>query len=313
MQFSPDKVTFGRHESFALRFGWLTKGFQALMDDINVFKSDEATVTLGVGKNMVNSIKYWLRACQICTWNQQKGFQFTQIGETIFGKGGRDPYLEDEATIWLIHWLLTSNPEIATAWYWFFNHFHKPEFTSKEVVSSITDFCNENVSTRYSVTSIKHDVNVLLRMYIQSKDNSKTPVEETLDSPLSLLKLMTFSPMTKTYTSKLSTRENLPVGIFGYAISDFFYKRNISEIPIEDLMYSRKHNVTPGSVFRLSENELLTKLEQLINYIPENYTIDETAGIHQLYRLREVLPIDYIEQHYQDYTQGSAILVFIIF
>ena len=28
MIFSPSKVAFGRHESFALRYGWLTKGFQ---------------------------------------------------------------------------------------------------------------------------------------------------------------------------------------------------------------------------------------------------------------------------------------------
>ena len=27
--FNPDKVAFGRHETYALRYGWLTKGFQA--------------------------------------------------------------------------------------------------------------------------------------------------------------------------------------------------------------------------------------------------------------------------------------------
>ena len=29
MKFKPEKTAFGRHESFALRYGWLTKGFQA--------------------------------------------------------------------------------------------------------------------------------------------------------------------------------------------------------------------------------------------------------------------------------------------
>ena len=27
--FTPQKAAFGRHETFALRYGWLTKGFQA--------------------------------------------------------------------------------------------------------------------------------------------------------------------------------------------------------------------------------------------------------------------------------------------
>ena len=67
MQFIKNKVTFGRHESFALRFGWLTKGFQTLGKDPGIFKSDEATIIFGVGKNMVNSIKHWLRATQLCT------------------------------------------------------------------------------------------------------------------------------------------------------------------------------------------------------------------------------------------------------
>ena len=40
-----------------------------------------------------------------------------------------------------------------------------------------------------------------------------------------------------------------------------------TEIPIEDLMYSKNSRVASGLVFRLSETALLTKLEQLIHYI----------------------------------------------
>ena len=51
-------VSFGRHETFALRFGWITKGFKALGQDSEIFESDNATVMLGVGKNMVHAIRY---------------------------------------------------------------------------------------------------------------------------------------------------------------------------------------------------------------------------------------------------------------
>ena len=306
MKFDPEKITFGRHESFALRFGWLTKGFQALSDNADIFKSDEATVALGVGKNMVNSIRYWLRATQICTWNQQNGMQRTKIGNAIFGQNGWDPYLEDEATIWLIHWLLATNPQIATAWYWFFNRFHKPEFKSNEVVASISDFSKENIKAKYSTSSVKQDAAVLLRMYIQSKGNVKIPAEEALDSPLSLLKLITFSQTTKIYTSKLWHRDDLPIGIIGYAISDIFSQRDLKEMPIEELMYSKRNNVAVGSVFRLTENALLTKLEKLIHYIPEVYKLDETAGIHQLYQLKTINPIDYLDKHYSTLTRENA-------
>jgi hypothetical protein len=62
MRFSSEKTAFGRHETFPLRYSWLTKGIQALLADPGVFQSDEATVTLGVGKNMVSAIRYWLEA-----------------------------------------------------------------------------------------------------------------------------------------------------------------------------------------------------------------------------------------------------------
>ncbi|MXW48646.1 MAG: DUF4007 family protein [Gammaproteobacteria bacterium] len=47
-------TAFGRHESFPLRFGWITKGLSALENNSKIFTSEDATIELGVGKNMVN-------------------------------------------------------------------------------------------------------------------------------------------------------------------------------------------------------------------------------------------------------------------
>ncbi|HIF70501.1 MAG TPA: DUF4007 family protein [Candidatus Lambdaproteobacteria bacterium] len=58
MQLNPHKVGFGRHETFSLRYSWLSKGFQALLEDPGVFASEDATVTLGVGRNMVHAIRF---------------------------------------------------------------------------------------------------------------------------------------------------------------------------------------------------------------------------------------------------------------
>ncbi len=306
MDFDPNRIAFGRHESFPLRYGWLSKGFQALKADPAVFSKDEAIVTLGVGRNMVSSIRHWLRACEIAR-NAQDGLVPTEIGSAIFDEEcGWDPYLEDEATIWLIHWLLATNPEQATSWYWFFNFFHKPEFTSQEAGNALVDFAKENIEAKFSVTSIKNDIAVLLRSYVQSKGNLKTPVEEALDSPLSLLRLITYSSATKSYQSRLERRDNLPLGILGFAIADLFQKRGLTEIPIEDLMYSRDSYIAPGLLFRLSENGLLSKLEQLIHYIPGIFKIDDTAGIHQLYCLQELDPFQYLKKHYNAMQQQDA-------
>ena len=121
-----DRSAFGRHETFPLRFGWLTKGHQACRENPDIFEQDDATVTLGVGKNMVSAIKYWMLATQIVN-HDKTVLRPAELGDKIFDEAGWDPYLEDDATIWLLHWLLASNAADATAVFWFFNRFHKPE------------------------------------------------------------------------------------------------------------------------------------------------------------------------------------------
>lgn len=298
MSFKIEKAVFGRHESFILRYGWLTKGFRAFEQNHNIFSSPDSIVTLGVGKNMVNSIRYWLRAARLINITPDRK-EATALGTAIFSENGWDPYLEDEATIWLIHWLLATNVQNATAWYWFFNRFHKPEFTSTEVASALISFASEQITAKTSMTTIKKDAAVFLRMYVQKKKHQKITLEEALDSPLSLLNLVTYSSQTKIYQSKLNTRPGLPVGVFGFAITKLLNENGKKEIPIEDLMYSKNSKVAPGMVFRLSETGLLIKLEQLIHYIPNVYEIRETAGIHQLYMLKKIDANEYLISHYK--------------
>ena len=305
MRFNPKKVGFGRHETFALRYSWLTKGFQALQADSEVFTSDEATVTLGVGKNMVNAIRHWLLASRLIEPAEGKGFQPTPIGSAIFDKKGYDPYLEDEATIWLIHWLITTNPEQATAWYWFFNQFHKPEFVSQEVATALYDFVSQR-KLKSAATTVKNDATIVLRMYARSKGNGRTPLEEALDSPLSQLNLISQSPGGRSYTSRPADREGLPVGIFGYAIAELFEYMGVKELPIEDLMYFKDGYPSPGAAFRLTENALITKLEKMMHEVPGAFEIRETAGIHQVYLLDEVDPKFFLKLHYKSQVQEVA-------
>ena len=299
MKFNPKKVAFGRHETFPLRYGWLSKGFQAFKKDPTVFSSEDATVILGVGKNMVSSIRYWLQACQVIEM-EKNNYKPTLLGEAVFGGNGYDPYLEDEATIWLIHWLLASNPEYATTFYWFFNRFHKPEFSGNELADALQMFLREKIETKQpAITTLKQDITILLRMYIQSKGSTRTPLEDALDSPLSTLKLISYAPALRICSCKSSSRDKLAISIIGFAIAEIFKHINSRVISIEELMYRKDDMPSLGSVFGLSENGLLTKIEKLTSQYPNFYELRESAGIHQLYELANVEPIFFLEQHYK--------------
>lgn len=302
--FDTKKGSFGRHETFPLRFSWLTKGFQALSRDSKIFLSDDATVTLGVGRNMVNAIRHWLLAARLIK-TDPKGLLPNTLGDKIFGSSGFDPYLEDEGTLWLIHWLIATNPKQATGWYWFFNCFHKAEFTSQEVATSLFDFADQNIQSKFSATTVKQDATILLRMYVRSRGNTRTPIEEALDSPLSLLNLISKAEGTTCY-SRPAEREELPLGIFGFAVAELYHAMEVQELPIEILMYSNGNFPSPGAVFRLTENALIAKLEKLIHLQPGIFEIRETAGIHQLYLLEQVDPVKFLEFHYAEQSQEQV-------
>src|SRR6185312_14918157 len=109
----PVAPSFTGHQTFALRSGWLKKGLDALQNPAiggaNLFNNEEALVHLGVGKNMVQSIRYWLSATRMAEEKETKGrdLQPSELGYQLLGSlevEGWDPFLEDETTLWLLHW-----------------------------------------------------------------------------------------------------------------------------------------------------------------------------------------------------------------
>jgi hypothetical protein len=101
---------------------------------------------------------------------------------------------------------LATNTELATAWYWFFNKFHKTEFTAQELATALADWVKANIRTKVSPATVKTDANLVLRMYTLSKGNTRTPIEEALDSPLSLLRLVSQTAGGRSFQCKPSSR-----------------------------------------------------------------------------------------------------------
>ena len=96
------KYTFSGHDSFQCRQLWLKKGYDFVLEG-NSFNEEEAVVKLGVGKNMVSSIRFWMKAFNVLD-NKDN---LTEFGNRLFDdKNGYDPFLEDEARLWLLHYQL---------------------------------------------------------------------------------------------------------------------------------------------------------------------------------------------------------------
>lgn len=298
--FDPENTAFGRHETFPLRYGWLTKGASALDSNPNVFTDDEATVKLGVGNNMVKSIRYWLLATRMADKNQDGSLKVSDLGDLLIQGSSvpvpMDQYLEDEGTLWLIHWMLATNPELATAWYWFFNNFHKRTFTSQEVSAALVQFVEEKLTSKVAAKTLNNDAQVVLRMYSKAILNKKVSLEDVLDSPLSLLNLIVPHADGKTYSSALYDRD-IPVGIYTFCVLDLLALHGTDQMPIRDFLFS-EDGPSLGSVFRLTEGAIDRHLEAMVLAWPTYFELRETAGIHQLYLLKPLSKDKVIKKHY---------------
>lgn len=82
------KYVFSGHESFPCKQLWLKKGFDYLVHG-NDFNAPDAVVRLGVGKNMVSSIRYWMKAFSLTHDDI-----LTDIAYYLFDdKSGVDPFM----------------------------------------------------------------------------------------------------------------------------------------------------------------------------------------------------------------------------
>lgn len=305
--FDGHRVSFGRHETFPLRFGWLTKGYREWCANTNVFEEDDATIALGVGKNMVAAIRYWLIAAGVVSV-EDKALKPTEFGRRVFADEGWDPYLEDDATIWTLHWRLASSPEKATSVFWFFNRFHKPEFSGSELLRNLGEFCRESVLSKVAPATIKHDASLLLRMYERSRQERGAPIEETLDSPFALLGLVQpLSESRQMHQSVPESRGQLPVAAFGYAVAELFEYAQQPALPVDRIVRSDGLTAAPGAVFRLTEDGTMRKLEELVAWLPQSFELREAAGIRQLYRLDGRPPMDLLQSHYETATRSEQI------
>ena len=127
------KYTFSGHESFQCRNLWLKKGYD-FVNSGKSFNDEDAVVDLGVGKNMVSSIRYWMKAFNLLTTSDD----LTPLAHKLLADDGYDPYLEDEGTLWLLHYELVRKG-FASSYSIVFNELRreKIEFTSTNFVSFV--------------------------------------------------------------------------------------------------------------------------------------------------------------------------------
>ncbi len=282
---------FARHETFHPRFSWLKKGFDAASENSHIFLQEDAPVRLGVGKNMVRSIRYWCRAFKILENDQP-----TNFGQKLLGDRGWDPFLEDPASLWLLHWNLLKPTCEAAAWHYVFNYFRQIEFSSDELISELQNYKTQ-LGKKIAESSIKKDVTCLLRMYAEVGAPDKL-TEDSIDSPFTTLNLIQTTSDSKHYLFKIGPKITLPAEIIVATALEFATTQGTQKtISLSTLAYEIG---SPGLIFKLPESAIYDAIEA-VSYSWESLTLSDTAGLIQLSFKEEPLNLanDILEKYFQ--------------
>jgi hypothetical protein len=297
-------VSFSGHETFPFRSAWMKKGLDAVSKDAGVFSRDAAMTVLGVGKNMVRSIRHWcLAAGMIEEYKpepsvRRMSLRPTILGTALFPDEGWDPYLEDPATVWLLHWLIATNTERATTWFWAFSHVHEPEFTREALTAGLVRWVQTAGWKRIAETSLKRDVDCFLRTYVPSR-HAQGVLEDTLDCPLTELGLLREAGDRNSFQFNRGPQRELPDAVLLYATYRFWLRRSPSSetLSLHDLTHQPG---SPGRIFQIDEDSMAGRLEEFDRLTGGTVRFGHTAGLKQLYRSGELAPHAVIEAYFAE-------------
>lgn len=249
---------FSGHETFHCRHFWLKKGFDYASQS-TVFKSPDSPAVLGVGKNMVKSIEHWLRAFGLI---DPIAHELKPIAELLFSSDGFDPFLEDEGTLWLMHYQL-QKMKYSSIYHMAFQDFRKSrvsfDFTHPGLYEYLIRQCMVN-EIAFSEKTIANDVKVFLRSYLPPLKGSKS-LEDDLSAMFIDLRLLYAVDGLKengaqVYRFNYGFHSSLPPMIFMYVILDQFEGQR--SITFEEIQ--RK----VGDVFLCNQEQTLMLIDALV-------------------------------------------------
>lgn len=290
-------MKFRAHDTFAIRKGWLHKGMKHIKENPRLFidKNINAMDELGIGSNMVKALRYWLQAFGLTVekGTTSKSQEFTELGKLIWGN---DLFMEEDGTYCILHYMLASNYEQATAWYYFFNIYNMNEITKESFLTDIKAYINiQEPDTQVSDRLLDDDFDCIIKTYYKSIDNNFNP-ESNIESPLTdlgLIKLI--DKKNKVYSKVAPSFATInPLIILAIIIREN-EKEKSKDIKISKI---EKDPCNIGKIFNLNNIQVAQYLDTLQNQ--EYIKVVRAAGLDIIKLNTEMTFLECIKKYYDN-------------
>lgn len=221
------------------------------------------------------------------------GLEATALGRLIFGSKGKDPFLEDIQTLWLIHWNLCThvvNPLFA--WEFLISRWHDPELTESVVLKAFAREA-ETQSKKLSLVTLQQHFQVFLHSYVPTRGRKAEIAEDNLDCPLTELELLVKIGERETnagqygreaiYIFRREEKPNISPALFSYCLIDYWEKL----FPNEKTLSVRSIATgisSPGQVFKLPEEDVYARLAEINEVTGGALRYQESATLPQVHK-----------------------------
>jgi len=299
------KYSFSGHDTFQCRQFWLKKGYEFVKagklqgnEAAKSFGNEAAVVDLGVGKNMVSAIYFWMKAFDLL----DKEGELTDIAKYLFDVEGKDPYLEHEASLWLLHYHLVKKG-LASTYTLVFNELRreKIEFSKDNFIGFVNRKVEYAGINNINPKTVATDFDIFVKMYKQTNSQGND-IEDTFSGLLTELNLLKYEnrksdDKTETYyyIDNLE-RAEIPDEVVLYAIVNTGgFDHSISLSAIE------QNPDNAGSVFAFNRTGLVNKLESISSskkFKEFGITYTDHAGIKELQFKRKPNPFEILNIYY---------------
>ena len=299
---------FSGHETFVCRYSWLPKVIREIGNAPNLFTDDDnAMVALGVGKNMVRSIRFWAESAQVIEQVQKPaGYRTSEFGQQLLGHDGHDAFLEDPRTLWLLHWKIATNPtQPLFFWHQLLNYWHRADFSESEILPFFLKNAPATSNLR-SESTIEQGYRVFVNTYVPSRGKKGHIAEDNLDSPFVELDLVRRIGDRRAaedesreviYGFNLEDKTAVTAELFAYCLNEYW--QNV--YPDEHTLPFRAITAGPGSpgqIFKLPELAVRRHLELLKQVSGGAFSFEESTTIQQAVRKKRVSPEALLDRVY---------------
>lgn len=258
-------MAFGQHQTFYLRQQWINKGLKEVQGKPRFFYEDDHFEILGVGKNMAKSIRHWLNAMQLIkeVRSTQVEIVRTELAETILKY---DPYIKSKQTLSLLHYLLVTEKNEATTWYWFFNVFNERVFTKGMLTEHLTKWVEAEFEKPVAPATLKKDIDCLIQLYTLKEYKNQTP-EDVIKSPFETLGLIQETAGATYIKSALDLKPC--AGVLYVTLVKYLQKHKLTEVSLNDLLNGEE---LWGKVYNLNRDAILNYIDDIQESYPIKFT-----------------------------------------